>query len=158
MGQHRTGEGVKVFMSPGCQPAFGHRPDVQWIALARGNCEHLERFLVAIQVAQDSGLQVQCPSIQCVRLERFFDEIERGRQVAPLGGELRQREVRGSTPGLAPGRLEEGVARLRVAILLPQGQTEVIVGLAIPRRGIAGREPLESLAQVCLGLGDNGLA
>ena len=69
-------------------------------------------------------------------------------QVAPKRGQISaSRRITGGSPGQAPGGLEKGVVRLVEPALGLQGQAQVVEGLAVPGRCVAGCEPLDRLAE-----------
>ena len=131
------------------QPPLRHPMHIQRIDLAYRLRTRASASFVAPGVAQQRRLQRQRPHVLCVRHPaRRCIRNQRRVRIPPRRGDLRHLKVARRPPCPVPRRLGElGVRLIQLALRL-QRQPQVVDRLAVLGRCVAGRVPLQRLAQI----------
>src|SRR5882724_9837094 len=87
-----------------------------------------------------------------IHAQRVSEMIECGLPIASLYIQLRQCQVGGGVPSLAPSGLVECGIGFFVAPQIPQCETEVVIRLTVVWVGVTAAEPVDCMAEMPLGV------
>src|SRR6202040_509025 len=106
----------------------------------------------AAELSQDNGHQIARVEMIRVHAQRGPEMIECGLPIASLYIQLRQCQICGGVPSLAPSRLIERGIGFFVATQIPQCETEVVIRLSVVWVGVTADEPVDCNAEMPFGV------